>query len=66
MGEGYIPVVFEYVGLALCLLSLWMQLDRRLHTGLTPGSLRAWGIGSAVLVAALATLTMAGNLSVMP
>lgn len=65
-GEGYIPVVFEYIGLALCLLSLWMQVDRRLHTGLTPGSLRAWGIGSAALVAVLATLTMAGNLSVMP
>lgn len=65
-GEGYIPVVFEYIGLALCLLSLWMRLDRRVRTGLAPGSLRAWGVGSAALVAALATLTMAGNLSVMP
>ena len=65
-GQGYVPVVFEYVGLALCLLALWGLLDRRLRSRLTPGRLRAWTVGSAALVAALATMTMAGNLSVMP
>jgi hypothetical protein len=65
-GEGYISVVFEYLGLALCLLSLWMWLDRRLRALLRPAHLQVWIIGSAVLLASLATVTMAGNLSVMP
>lgn len=65
-GEGYISVVFEYLGLALCLLALWLWLDGRLRRRFTPAYLRAWTMGSAFLVATLATVTMAGNLSVMP
>jgi hypothetical protein len=65
-GEGYISVVLEYVGLALCLLSLYIRFDRYVRNRTSSRSLRAWGIGSATLVAILATLTMAGNLSLMP
>lgn len=65
-GQGYVPVVFEYVGLALCLLALWGLLDHRLRLRLTPSGLHVWTVSSALLVAALATMTMAGNLSVMP
>jgi hypothetical protein len=65
-GQGYIPVVYEYFGLALCLLSLWLFIGRRLHTRHQTSGLRAWNVGGAVALALLSTLTMAANLSLMP
>jgi hypothetical protein len=65
-GQGYIPVVYEYFGLALCLLSLWLFISRRLHERGSARSVRAWSVGSAAALALLSAFTMAANLSLMP
>jgi hypothetical protein len=65
-GQGYIPVVYEYFGLALCLLSLWLAVGRRLRAGDGVRFARAWHMGGAAAFGLLATLTMAANLSLMP
>jgi hypothetical protein len=65
-GQGYIPVVYEYFGLALCLLSLWLFVGCRVHAGRGPRAVRAWNGGSAVALALLSTTTMAANLSLIP
>ncbi len=64
-GQGYIPVVYEYFGLALCLLSLWLLLGGRLRTR-NKSAVLAWSFGGAFSFALLSTVTMAANLSLMP
>lgn len=65
-GEGYIPVVYEYFGLALCLLSLWLFIGGRLHAGQGQRAVHAWNVGGAAAFALLSSLTLAANLSLMP
>ncbi len=65
-GQGYISVVYEYFGLALCLLSLWLIIGSRLQASHGGRSPRAWNAGGAAMLALLSTLTMAANLSLMP
>jgi hypothetical protein len=65
-GQGYISVVYEYLGLALCLLSLWLFVGRRLQIGYGERAIRAWNIGGAATLAVVSTLTLAANLSLMP
>jgi hypothetical protein len=65
-GQGYISVVYEYLGLALCLLSLWIFVGRRLQIGYGARAVRAWNIGGATTLAVVSTLTLAANLSLMP
>jgi hypothetical protein len=65
-GQGYISVVYEYFGVALCLLSLWLLIGGRLRAGHGARAMRAWNAGSAATLAIVSTLTMAGNLSLMP
>jgi hypothetical protein len=65
-GQGYIPVVYEYLGLALCLLSIWMLMGRWLRSSRSQITVRAWSIGGAAGLAILSTLTMAANFSLMP
>ena len=66
LGQGYISVVYEYFGLALCILSLWLVVSRRLHISERARALHAWNVGSAIALALMATMTLAGNLSLMP
>lgn len=66
LGQGYISVVYEYFGLALCLLSLWLLIGGRLRDGREPRAMRAWNVGGAAAFAVLSTLTLAANLSLMP
>jgi len=66
LGEGYISVVYEYVGVALCLLSLWLLLDQRLRNGNRRRALRLCGAASTVALTILATITFAANISVLP
>jgi hypothetical protein len=65
LGQGYIPVVYEYFGLALCLLSLWLFVGDRLRTSRRTHIVRAWHIGGSTAFALLSTLTMAANLSLL-
>jgi hypothetical protein len=65
-GQGYIPVVYEYFGLALCLLSVWLLIGSRLRASGRARRMRVWSVGSAAALALLSTLTMAANLSLMP
>jgi hypothetical protein len=65
-GQGYISVVYEYFGLALCLLSLWLFIGTKLRTGKGTRVVSAWSMGSAAALALMATLTLAANLSLMP
>lgn len=65
-GQGYISVVYEYFGLALCLLSLWLLVGGRLRAGHGVRTVRAWSVGGAATLALLSTFTMAANLSLMP
>jgi hypothetical protein len=63
LGQGYLPVVFGYFGVALCLVSLWLVVGRlvRLHGA----SSRVWHRWVApVAVGLLAAATFAGNLVV--
>jgi hypothetical protein len=64
-GQGYISVVYEYFGLALCLLALWLFIGGRLRARNTR-AVRVWSVGGAVALALLSTFTMAANLSLMP
>ncbi len=65
-GQGYIPVVYEYLGLALCLLSLWMLIGSWLRARHGMPAVRVWSIGGAAVLALLSTFTMAANFSLMP
>lgn len=65
-GQGYIPVVYEYLGLGLLLLSLWLLIGHRLRNTHRTSIAYAWSLGGAVVFALLSTATMAGNLSLMP
>jgi hypothetical protein len=65
-GQGYISVVYEYLGFALCLLSLWLFVGRRLQIGYRERAIRVWNIGGAAALAVMATMTLAANLSLMP
>ena len=64
-GEAYIPVVYEYFGLALCLLSLWLYIGGRLRTSHRGPARRIWSLGGAAAFALLSTFTMAANFSLM-
>jgi hypothetical protein len=66
LGQGYIPVVYEYFGLALCLLSLWFFVGSRLRASQGKRAVQAWNVGSAAVFALLSTLTLAANFSLMP
>jgi hypothetical protein len=65
LGEGYISVVYEYFGFALVALALWAYVLSRLRARGADSAVRAWGLGSAAAVALVATLTMAGDLSLL-
>ncbi len=65
-GQGYISVVYEYFGLTLCLLSLWLIVGSWLRSKKGARAVGVWSIGSAVVLASMATMTMAANLSLMP
>lgn len=65
-GQGYISVVYEYLGLALCLLSLWLFVSRRLQINHGKRAILIWNAGGAATVAVMATMTLAANLSLMP
>jgi|HubBroStandDraft_6_1064221.scaffolds.fasta_scaffold307569_2 hypothetical protein len=66
LGQGYIPVVYEYFGLALCLLSLWIVIDGRLRASQRRHWVHVWSVGGPAVFAVLSTLTLAANLSLMP
>jgi hypothetical protein len=66
LGQGYISVVYEYFGLALCLLSLWLFIGGRLRAGQGRRAVQAWNVGGPAAFAVLSTLTLAANLSLMP
>jgi hypothetical protein len=66
LGQGYIPVVYEYFGLALCLLSLWLLIGSRLRASQGRRGAHAWSVGGPAAFAVLSTLTLAANLSLMP
>ncbi len=62
-GQGYLPLVFGYFGLGLCLLALLLQVERIMQ-GRSTRAIAAWRYGSASSVAIVAALTLAGNLVV--
>jgi hypothetical protein len=66
LGQGYISVVYEYFGLALSLLSLWLFVGGRLRARQGPRVMQAWNVGGPAAFAVLSTLTLAANLSLMP
>ena len=66
LGQGYISVVYEYFGLALCLLSLWLLIGSRLRAGQGMRAVHAWNMGGAAAFALLSTFTLAANFSLMP
>ena len=62
-GQGYLSVIYEYFGLALCLLSAYLVVERIVANRL-PRSIPIWRYGSALLISVTASLTLAGNLSI--
>lgn len=66
LGQGYISVVYEYFGLTLCLLSLWLVAGSWLRSNRGTRAVDIWSIGSATAIALMATMTLAANLSLMP
>jgi len=62
-GQGYLPLVFGYFGLGLCLLALLLQVERIMQ-GRSPRAIAAWRYVSASSVAIVVALTLAGNLVV--
>lgn len=62
-GRGYLPVVFGYLGLGLCLVAAYLAIER-IVAARSPARMGAWRLGSALLVAAVAALTLAGNVTV--
>lgn len=62
-GSAYLPVYFEYVGLALIVVSVAEAVRRHL-TGRSALLCRIWSEGVSILVTVGAVLTFAGNLTV--
>lgn len=62
-GQGYLSVIYAYFGLALCLLSVYLFVERMVANRL-PRSTTIWRYGSALLISVTASLTLAGNLSI--
>jgi hypothetical protein len=62
-GEGYLPVVYGYFGLALCILSAYLFVDR-IVANRSQRSMVIWRYGSALLIGVTGSLTLAGNLSI--
>ena len=60
-GQGYLSVIYAYFGLALCLLSAYLFLER-IVANRSPRSIAIWRYGSALLISVTASLTLAGNL----
>ncbi|NTW40169.1 MAG: hypothetical protein HGA44_09830 [Cellulomonadaceae bacterium] len=59
LGQGYLPVVYGQVGLALAGGAVWRVLDARVPSTRA----RAWRLLSGALVGLLVALTLAGNLA---
>ena len=61
LGQGYLPVVYGYVGLALCLLAAWLAIERSaVHAGARARMLWSWaGPGAG---AVLVTVTLTSNI----
>lgn len=62
-GQGYLSVIYGYFGVALFLLSGFLAVDR-LVADRSTRAINTWRYGSAFLVAALVSLTFAGNVIV--
>lgn len=62
-GQGYLAVVYGYLGCALLALAAWLA-GSRMVAGRSTAVRRTWTISSALVIAAVATATMAGNLAV--
>jgi hypothetical protein len=58
-GQGYISVVFGYVGFALLAVAAWSAIDGRVG-----GRRGAWAVGSGIAVGLLVAFTFAGNVAV--
>ena len=63
LGQGYLSVVYGYFGLALCLLSAYLLVDR-IVANRPPRSMAIWRYSSALLIGVTASLTLAGNMSI--
>jgi hypothetical protein len=64
-GQGYLGTVYEYFGLALCVVAGWLAINERLAApGRSEKLWLAWSYGSSGAVAVVVALTAAGNLSV--
>lgn len=62
-GQGYIPVVYGYFGLAMCLLAGWLALERAaVRSG--EGARCIWAWAGSIAAALLVTVTFAGNVIV--
>ncbi len=65
LGQGYLSVVYEYFGLSLCVLSAWLLIQRWINSRDRDRWGRLCMAFSAVLVATIASLTFAGDLSLL-
>ncbi|NUU16786.1 hypothetical protein HP550_05925 [Cellulomonas humilata] len=62
-GQGYLSVVYGYLGCALLACAIWL-VGERLVADRSRTARAAWRITSALVIAAVATATMAGNLAI--
>jgi hypothetical protein len=66
-GEGYISVVYEYFGVALCLVAVWLFTGSKAFSRNADGlGIRTWRLAGAVSLGFLATMTVAANFSLVP
>ena len=63
LGQGYLSVVYGYFGLALCLLSAVLLVER-VVAGRSERAIGTWRYGSALVIAIIVSLTFAGNITV--
>lgn len=62
-GQAYLPVVYGYFGLGLCLLAVYLSVDRMMLNRSRP-VIVTWRYGSALAIAVVVSLTFAGNVVV--